>query len=322
MLASLSAALGTRPALWGLVFLTRFAAAHDYPPFMLAIGRLAFGVLARAGVVRSRGARPPHARRLDRGGQARAGRQPGLLPRWQARSARRRASADPIGTLPVVIAITANLLDRHHGGGEDNAPWIASQHRWRSSSAACSRCIRRARTARRRLRRLPAGHRLRAVRARLLDLVSDPQQPLAAPRGAGLSRTGDRAGLATLPVAIVAGIGYWLWDTRLAPGGPGFAHNRSGRAPAFVGMCILLGLAASWLGTLLWNRASHLLPAALVEPADRVPRRSPRCSTPSCGYGRWPGMAERGDRAADRRVLGGVRNVPAGRCTPAVDRTA
>src|SRR5690606_33415791 len=29
-----------------------------------------------------------------------------------------------IGTLPVVIAVSANLLDRRRGGGEDSAPWL------------------------------------------------------------------------------------------------------------------------------------------------------------------------------------------------------
>lgn len=32
----------------------------------------------------------------------------------------------------------------------------------------------------------------------------------------------------------------------------------------FISLMLLTGLAASWLGTLLWNKASHLLPAALV----------------------------------------------------------
>ena len=45
MLAGLSAALGAG-LLWGLVFLTPLV-LHDYPGFMLAVGRyLAFGVLA------------------------------------------------------------------------------------------------------------------------------------------------------------------------------------------------------------------------------------------------------------------------------------
>ena len=175
-------------------------------------------------------ARP--TRGLDRRRSACAGRQPGHYARWRAI----QLAGGPVptligGTLPVVIAITANLLDRHHGGGEDSAPWI----RLATPLALIlgglfGWCIRRARAhCPPTPPRLPAGHRLRAVRARLLDLVSDPQQPLAA-RGARLSRAWATAQrLATLPVAIVAGIGYWLWDTRLRArrqASPG----RSGRA--------------------------------------------------------------------------------------------
>ena len=36
------------------------------------------------------------------------------------------------------------------------------------------------------------------------------------------------------------------------------------RPLAFVALMATIGLAASWLGTLLWNRASRLLPTSLV----------------------------------------------------------
>ena len=63
------------------------------------------------------------------------------------------------------------------------------------------------------------------------------------------------------------------------------------RPEAFVGMCILLGLAASWLGTLLWNRASHLLPAALVGQLI-VFETLAALLYAFLWYGRWPVMAE------------------------------
>ena len=140
MLAGLSAALGAG-LLWGLVFLTPLLLA-DYPPFMLAIGRyLAFGVLALGLAWFDRAAlAPPHARRLDRGGQARADRQPALL--LHAGGAIQLAGGPVptliIGTLPVVIAITANLLDPPPRRRRGQRAMDASLPPWRSSSAACS----------------------------------------------------------------------------------------------------------------------------------------------------------------------------------------
>ena len=82
-------------------------------------------------------------------------------------------------------------------------------------------------------------------------------------RPPGLSRAWATAqGLATLPIAVLAGIAYAAWDA--AGSGPRFGWPFGPQPLLFVGICLLLGLAASWLGTLLWNRASQLLPAALL----------------------------------------------------------
>ncbi|HMU17752.1 MAG TPA: EamA family transporter, partial [Thauera aminoaromatica] len=111
MLAGLSAALGAG-LLWGLVFLTPLLLA-DYPPFMLAIGRyLAFGVLALGLAWFDRAA----LARLTRADWIEAVKLAlvGNLVYYATLASAIQLAGGPvptliIGTLPVVIAITANL---------------------------------------------------------------------------------------------------------------------------------------------------------------------------------------------------------------------
>lgn len=68
-------------------------------------------------------------------------------------------------------------------------------------------------------------------------------------------------GLATLPLALVGFAGYGAYvyfsgSTYEFPLGP--------RPLPFIGLMLTLGLCASWLGTLLWNRASQRLPTSLA----------------------------------------------------------
>ena len=133
MLAGVAAALGAG-LLWGLVFLTPLLLA-DYPPFMLAIGRyLAFGVLAAGLAWFDRDALARLTRRdwIEAAKLAVIGN---LLYYTTLASAIQLAGAPVpaliIGTLPVVIAITANVLDRQRGSGEDSVPWRACRPRWR-----------------------------------------------------------------------------------------------------------------------------------------------------------------------------------------------
>jgi drug/metabolite transporter (DMT)-like permease len=67
-------------------------------------------------------------------------------------------------------------------------------------------------------------------------------------------------GLATLPLAVIgmAGAGLYLH------GSSSFDYPLGPQALRYVGLMLTLGLCASWLGTLLWNRASKLLPTALT----------------------------------------------------------
>ena len=66
-------------------------------------------------------------------------------------------------------------------------------------------------------------------------------------------------GLATLPLALV---GMALTGPLWAMGGT-FDYPLGPDPLRYIALMLALGLCASWLGTLLWNRACRLLPTAL-----------------------------------------------------------
>ena len=312
MFAGLSAALGAG-LLWGLVFLTPLV-LNDYPGFMLAVGRyLAFGVLALGLAWFDRKA----LAQLERADWIEAAKLAliGNLFYYATLASAIQLAGAPvptliIGTLPVVIAVSANLLDRHRGGGEDSAPWLRLAmplalilggllivHGDSAAQAGAS----------------SGDDYLVGLGFALCALACWTWYPIRnsrwlRARGPGLSRAWATAqGLATLPLAVAAGLGYWLWDSVTATGGAGFAWPLGPRPLLFVLMCLLLGLAASWLGTLLWNQASHLLPAALVGQLI-VFETLAALLYAFIWYGRWPTLAEAaGIVLLILGVIGGVR---------------
>ena len=312
MFAGLSAALGAG-LLWGLVFLTPLV-LRDYPGFMLAVGRyLAFGVLALglAWFDRKALARLDHADWIEAAKLALIGN---LFYYATLASAIQLAGAPVptliIGTLPVVIAVSANLLDRRRGGGEDSAPWLrlAAPLALILTGLLVVHSDTAAQTG-----ASGGGDYLAGLGLALCALACWTWYPIRnsrwlRARGPGLSRAWATAqGLATLPLAIAAGLGYWLWDSLAAGGGAGFAWPLGPRPVHFVLMSLLLGLAASWLGTLLWNRASHLLPAALVGQLI-VFETLAALLYAFIWYGRWPTLAEAaGIVLLILGVIGGVR---------------
>ena len=312
MFAGLSAAVGAG-LLWGLVFLTPLV-LHDYPGFMLAVGRyLAFGVLALGLAWFDRKA----LAQLERADWIEAAKLAliGNLFYYATLASAIQLAGAPvptliIGTLPVVIAVSANLLDRHRGGGEDSAPWLRLAvplalilggllivHGDSAAQAGAS----------------GGDDYLVGLGFALCALACWTWYPIRnsrwlRARGPGLSRAWATAqGLATLPVAVAAGLGYWLWDSLTATGAAGFAWPLGPRPLLFVLMCLLLGLAASWLGTLLWNQASHLLPAALVGQLI-VFETLAALLYAFIWYGSWPTLAEAaGIARLGLGVIGGVR---------------
>lgn len=68
-------------------------------------------------------------------------------------------------------------------------------------------------------------------------------------------------GLATLPLAAIGFAGYGLY---VAATGSGYDYPLGPRPLPFIALMLTLGLCASWLGTLLWNKASQALPTSLA----------------------------------------------------------
>lgn len=68
-------------------------------------------------------------------------------------------------------------------------------------------------------------------------------------------------GLATLPLAAIGFAGYGVYT---CIGGGAYDFPLGPRPWAFVGLMLTLGLCASWLGTMLWNKASQRLPTSLA----------------------------------------------------------
>ncbi|HYD95128.1 MAG TPA: DMT family transporter [Noviherbaspirillum sp.] len=68
-------------------------------------------------------------------------------------------------------------------------------------------------------------------------------------------------GLATLPLALAGYAAYGVYAA-LQPGAYDFPLGP--RPLQFIGLMLTLGLCASWLGTMLWNKASQHLPTSLA----------------------------------------------------------
>ena len=67
-------------------------------------------------------------------------------------------------------------------------------------------------------------------------------------------------GIATLPLALLGYLGFWAWGHANASS---FPMPFGPRAAEYVGLMLAMGFFASWLGTLCWNQASQRLPSTL-----------------------------------------------------------
>jgi drug/metabolite transporter (DMT)-like permease len=68
-------------------------------------------------------------------------------------------------------------------------------------------------------------------------------------------------GLSTLPVALL-GFGLYGWYAHVSRGA--FAFPLGPQPGLFIGLMLVIGLLASWLGTLFWNQACQRLPTSLA----------------------------------------------------------
>jgi len=253
--------------MWGLVFVAPLL-LPAYPAALLSFSRyLAFGLIAL-----------PLAA-LDRKALARLS-----APDWRealklsavgnivyylflAAAIQRAGGPLPtmiIGTLPVVIAVSANLRDHRRDG---RLPWARLAPSLVLIGAGIA-LVNHAELAR--LRADPGADPLRYALGAVLALgavVCWTWYPL---RNADwLRHHADRSprtwataqGVATLPLSLAGFLAFWLWN---GVSSQPFAMPFGPTPGLFVGLMLAIGLLASWLGTLCWNEASQRLPTALV----------------------------------------------------------
>ncbi|MGS1080065.1 DMT family transporter [Pseudoxanthomonas beigongshangi] len=253
--------------MWGLVFVGPLL-LPEYPPALQSVGRyLAFGLIAlplaafdRAELRRLRAADWREALKLAAIGN--------LLYYFCLASAIQRAGAPVptmiIGTLPVVIAISANLRNGHRDG---HLPWrkLAPSLLLIALGIACVNQVEL-----QALRDDPQADPWRYASGALLALIAVACWTWYPLRNADWLRAHpDRSprawataqGVAILPLAL---LGYALLWGVMKLRGADFPMPLGPRPEFFIALMVAIGLFASWLGTLCWNQASQRLPTALV----------------------------------------------------------
>ena len=265
--AGLACALGAGLA-WGLVFVAP-AMLPDYPAALLSVGRyLAFGLIAVALAWPARRA----LRRLSRADWTEAARLSlvGNLVYYGCLAAAIQTAGVPlptmlIGTLPVVIAVASNLSER-------TLPWA------RLAPSLLVMLAGIALVNHAELARMPdtAEARSRQALGALLAIAAVgcwTWYPIRNARwmraNAGFSPAtwATAQGLTTLPLAAAGALLAWAWHAVrpwTLPDLRPFDFPLGPDPVRFLLLMATIGLAASWLGTLLWNQASRLLPTSLA----------------------------------------------------------
>ncbi len=259
--------------MWGLVFVAPTMLA-EYPAVLLTMGRyLAFGLIALPLAWWDR-ARLAELNRADWVEAAKLALVGNVLYYLCLAAAIQRAGGPLptmiIGTLPVVIAITANLRNTRAGQRQEGRlPWARLAPSLLLIAAGLA-CVNHAE-----ITQLPAETDL--VRYGLGALLAVAAvacwtwYPLR--NSEWLRLHADRSprawataqGLATLPMAAAGYALFWAWQATQAPAsGPAFAMPFGPQPGLFIGLMLAIGLFASWLGTLCWNEASQRLPPALA----------------------------------------------------------
>ncbi|RLM23874.1 hypothetical protein BIY29_09740 [Brenneria alni] len=253
--------------MWGLVFVGPLL-VPEYPAALQSTGRyLAFGLIALplAWLDRRR------LRRLTRQDWWEAAKLTtvgNLLYYFFLASAIQRTSAPVstmiIGTLPVVIAVTANLLYSQREG----------RVLWRQLIPALALivaglvCVNIAELKSLSIT-LDAWRYVSGIMLALVSVICWTWYPLRNARW--LREHTDQnpitwataQGVVTLPLAL---LGYMLVCGHLAFSREAFALPFGPRPAVFISLMVAIGLFCSWLGTLCWNEASQRLPTVLLGP--------------------------------------------------------
>ena len=245
---------------WGLVFVTPVL-LPDYSPAMLTFGRyLAFGMVALPLAWRDRGtlSRLSRADWIEALKLAIVGNVLYYLAlSWAIQLAGVPLPTMIIGTLPVVIAVCANLSRRDVAWKRLALPLLLI-----AAGIACVHGSEWQRLGAGSLSTSGLGWGMVLASAALVCWTWYPLRNAAwvqANPQVGSGTWATAQGLATLPMALLGMSAYmlmtgtWAGD---APWGP--------RPWTYAGLMLAIGLLSSWLGTLCWNRASSLLPTSLV----------------------------------------------------------
>lgn len=253
--------------MWGLVFVGPLL-LPDYPATLQSVGRyLAFGLIAlplawadRRGLARLARADWIEALKLAAIGNL-------LYYLFLAGAIQRAGGPLPtmiIGTLPVVIALCANVRD---GNRDGRLPWRRLAPSLVLIVAGIA-CVNHVELAALRADADADGERyaIGAVLAvgAVLCWTWYPLRNadwLRAHPGRSPRVWATAQGVATLPLALA---GYGLLWGGVALGGDGPAMPFGPRPAFFIGLMLAIGLLASWLGTLCWNQASQRLPTAVA----------------------------------------------------------
>ncbi|WP_313380432.1 DMT family transporter [Achromobacter insolitus] len=169
-----------------------------------------------------------------------------------------------IGTLPVVIAISANLRNARRDG---RLPWkrLAPALALIALGIACVNQVEL-----QALRQEADADMSRYTVGALLALGAVACWTWYPLRNADWLRAHpDRSprtwataqGVATLPLALAGYAALWAG---MAAAGSSFPMPAGPRPEVFLALMAIIGLFASWLGTLCWNEASQRLPTALA----------------------------------------------------------
>jgi drug/metabolite transporter (DMT)-like permease len=253
--------------LWGLVFVVPLL-LPDYPAALLSVSRyLAFGLVALPLAWWGR----KRLRELTRADWLEALKLSlvGNLLYYLCLAAAIQRAGGPlptmiIGTLPVVIAITANLRNQARDG---RLPWSRLAAPLLLIAAGIA-CVNHAEWQA--LQASGSGDLGRYLTGGLLALgavVCWTWYPL---RNADWLRAHpDRSpsawataqGLATLPPALAGFLLFWLVGVLQ---GSDFPVPLGPTPLYFVGLMLAVGVLASWLGTLCWNESSQRLPTSLA----------------------------------------------------------
>ncbi len=253
--------------MWGLVFVGPLL-LPEYPAALQSVARyLAFGLIALPLAWLDRN-RLRQLRRADWIEALKLAAIGNLLYYLCLASAIQRAGAPVptmiIGTLPVVIAITANLRNARRDG---KLPW----RRLAPSLALIALgigCVNQVELQA--LRQDADADLSRYAIGALLALAAVACWTWYPLRNADWLRAHpDRSpstwataqGVATLPLALV---GYAVLWAGMAATGSAFKMPLGPRPEVFLALMATIGLFASWLGTLCWNEASQRLPTALA----------------------------------------------------------